>query len=78
MDRDQYFVVLHKGEWEDKARHSHPYPPQRGAISGAVEAAKQRTTTANFRKSSFRVKTSHSALRGPTARTRIRLSANQI
>jgi hypothetical protein len=42
MDRDQYFVVLHKGEWKIKhnGRHSHPYPIQAEAISSAEEAAK--------------------------------------
>jgi hypothetical protein len=42
MDRDQYFVVLHKGEWKVKhsGRHSHPYPTQAEAISSAVEAAR--------------------------------------
>jgi Uncharacterized protein conserved in bacteria (DUF2188) len=41
MDRDQYFVVLHKGEWKIKhnGRHSHPYETQADAISSAVEAA---------------------------------------
>ena len=41
MDRDQYFVVLHKGEWKVKhnGRHSHPYPTQSEAISSATEAA---------------------------------------
>jgi uncharacterized protein DUF2188 len=42
MDRDQYFVVLHKGEWKIKhnGRHSHPYPTQAEAISSAEEAAR--------------------------------------
>jgi hypothetical protein len=41
MDRDQYFVVLHKGEWKIKhnERHSHPYETQDDAIRSAIEAA---------------------------------------
>jgi hypothetical protein len=41
MDRDQYFVVLHKGEWKIKhnGRHSHPYETQADAIRSAIEAA---------------------------------------
>jgi hypothetical protein len=41
MDRDQYFVVLHKGEWKIKhnGRHSHPYDTQADAISSAIDAA---------------------------------------
>jgi hypothetical protein len=41
MDRDQYFVVLHKGEWKIKhnGRHSHPYESQADAIRSAIDAA---------------------------------------
>jgi hypothetical protein len=41
MDRDQYFVVLHKGEWKIKhnGRHSHPYETQADAIRSAIDAA---------------------------------------
>jgi Uncharacterized protein conserved in bacteria (DUF2188) len=41
MDRDQYLVVLHKGEWKIKhnGRHAHPYETQADAISSAIEAA---------------------------------------
>jgi hypothetical protein len=41
MDRDQYYVVLHEGEWKIKhdGRSSHPYATQREAIDSAVEAA---------------------------------------
>jgi hypothetical protein len=41
MDRDQYFVVLHKGEWKIKhnGRHSHPNETQADAISSAIDAA---------------------------------------
>jgi hypothetical protein len=40
MDRDQYFVVLHKGEWKIKhnGRHSHPYESQADAIRSAIDA----------------------------------------
>jgi hypothetical protein len=40
MDRDQYFVVLHKGEWKIKhnGRHSHPYETQADAIRSAIDA----------------------------------------
>jgi uncharacterized protein DUF2188 len=42
MERDQYFVVLHKGEWKitHSGRHSHPYLTQAEAIGSVVEAAK--------------------------------------
>jgi hypothetical protein len=41
MDRDQYFVVLHKGEWKIKhnGRHSHPYETQADAIRSGIDAA---------------------------------------
>jgi hypothetical protein len=41
MDRDQYFVVLHKGEWKIKhnGRYSHPYETQADAIRSAIDAA---------------------------------------
>jgi Uncharacterized protein conserved in bacteria (DUF2188) len=41
MERDQFFVVRHEGEWKIKYRdqHSHPYATQREAIDAAVEAA---------------------------------------
>ena len=41
MDRDQYFVVLHEGQWKIKldGNHSHPYDTQRDAIDSAIEAA---------------------------------------
>lgn len=41
MDRDQYFVVLHKGEWKIKhnGRHLHPYKTQADAIRSAIDAA---------------------------------------
>ena len=40
MDRDRYFVVLHKGEWKVKhnGRHSHPYETQTDAIRSAIDA----------------------------------------
>jgi hypothetical protein len=40
MDRDQYFVVLHKGEWKIKhnGRHPHPYETQADAIKSAIDA----------------------------------------
>jgi hypothetical protein len=43
LERDQYFVVLHEGEWKVKhhGEHSHPYASQREAIASAVEAAHQ-------------------------------------
>jgi hypothetical protein len=41
MDRDQYFVVLHEGEWKVKhnGRHSHPYETHAEAIRSAIDAA---------------------------------------
>jgi hypothetical protein len=41
MPLDQYFVVLHEGEWKIKhdGRHSKPYPSQREAIRDAVTRA---------------------------------------
>ena len=41
MDRDQYFVVLHEGQWKIRHGddHSHPYATQREAIDAAIEAA---------------------------------------
>jgi len=41
MDRDQYFVVLHKGEWKIKhsGRHSHPYETQADSHCGSDSCA---------------------------------------
>jgi hypothetical protein len=41
MDRDQYFVVLHKGQWKIKhnRRHSHPYETEADPIRSAIDAA---------------------------------------
>jgi Uncharacterized protein conserved in bacteria (DUF2188) len=49
MDRDQYFVVLHKGEWKIKhnGRHSHPYETQADAIRSAIDALTLRTEWAD-------------------------------
>jgi hypothetical protein len=38
MDRNQYFVVLHKGGWKIKhnGRHSHPYETQADAFGARL------------------------------------------
>ncbi|RYF47849.1 MAG: DUF2188 domain-containing protein [Cytophagaceae bacterium] len=41
MARNQYFVVLHEGQWKISYNQKHygPYDTQRGAIRAAVDAA---------------------------------------
>lgn len=41
MAREQYFVVLHGGQWKIswKGQHYGPYPTQQEAIRAAVDAA---------------------------------------
>ena len=43
MRLDQYFVVLHEGEWKIKhdGQHSEPYSTQREAIRDAVAGARE-------------------------------------
>ena len=41
MARDQYFVVLHEGQWKIKhnGQHSRPYATQAEAIKSAIDEA---------------------------------------
>lgn len=49
MAREQYFVVLHQGQWKItyNGKHYGPYPTQQAAIAEAVKTAKKAAAKGN-------------------------------